>query len=135
MPLPNAPKDNSDQDLIVKADKDTDVDRKVIPRAVHILVVHTYLSFRFASMASSKPSAKDACLIISRSTRRSYMSEILPPVEIDKLSPESPKLIQDARDIVETARLMVQEKNADGLFQNFVWHTRGVDVSGEEGSR
>jgi Family of unknown function (DUF5923) len=57
------------------------------------------------------------------------------PVEIDKLSPESPKLIQDARDIVETARLMVQEKNADGLFQNFVWHTRGVDVSGEEGSR
>jgi hypothetical protein len=42
------------------------------------------------------------------------------PVEIDKLSPEGHKLIQDARDIVETARLMVQEKNADGLFQNFV---------------
>jgi hypothetical protein len=42
------------------------------------------------------------------------------PVEIDKLSPEGHKLIQDAHDIVETARLMVQEKNADGLFQNFV---------------
>jgi hypothetical protein len=24
---------------------------------------------------------------------------------------------------------MVQEKNADGLFQNFVWHTKDVDVS------
>jgi len=24
---------------------------------------------------------------------------------------------------------MVQEKNADELFQNFVWHTRNVDVS------
>jgi hypothetical protein len=24
---------------------------------------------------------------------------------------------------------MVQEKNADELFQNFVWHTRDVDVS------
>jgi Family of unknown function (DUF5923) len=51
------------------------------------------------------------------------------PVEIDKLSPDGRKLVQDARDIVETARLMVQEKNADELFQNFVWHTRDVDVS------
>ncbi|KIM80519.1 hypothetical protein PILCRDRAFT_822241, partial [Piloderma croceum F 1598] len=37
------------------------------------------------------------------------------PVEIEKLSPDGRKLIQDARDIVETARLMVQEKNADEL--------------------
>ena len=57
------------------------------------------------------------------------------PVDIDKLSPEGHKLIQDARNIVETARLMVQERNTDGLFQNFVWHTRDVDVSSEEGSR
>jgi len=50
------------------------------------------------------------------------------PVNIDELSPERPKLIQDARDIIETAKLIVQEKNADELFQNFVWHTRDVDV-------
>ncbi|KIM74590.1 hypothetical protein PILCRDRAFT_14356 [Piloderma croceum F 1598] len=47
-------------------------------------------------------------------------------VEIDKLSPNGRKLIQDAHDIVETTWLMVQEKNADELF---VWHTRDVDVS------
>jgi hypothetical protein len=47
-------------------------------------------------------------------------------VEIDTLSPNGRKLIQDARDIVETAWLMVQEKNTDELF---VWHMRDVDVS------
>ncbi|TDL15269.1 hypothetical protein BD410DRAFT_778263 [Rickenella mellea] len=45
------------------------------------------------------------------------------PVDIDKLSPDGQKLIQDVRDIVETARVMVLEKNADELFQNFLWHT------------
>ncbi|KZP21786.1 hypothetical protein FIBSPDRAFT_953335 [Athelia psychrophila] len=42
--------------------------------------------------------------------------------------PNGKNLIQDARDIVETARVMVHEKNADELFQNLVWHTRDVDV-------
>jgi hypothetical protein len=51
------------------------------------------------------------------------------------LSLESRKLIQDVHDIVKTAWLMVQEKNTDGLFQNFVWHMRVMDVSDEEGSR
>lgn len=49
-------------------------------------------------------------------------------VDIDKLSPEGQRLIQDTRDIIETARQMVAEKNADELFQNFIWHTRRVDV-------
>ncbi|KAH9925978.1 uncharacterized protein B0H18DRAFT_1085153 [Fomitopsis serialis] len=39
------------------------------------------------------------------------------------------KLIQDSRDIIETARLIVMKKNADELFQNFVWHTRAVDAA------
>jgi hypothetical protein len=51
------------------------------------------------------------------------------PVDTNQLSHEGRKLVQDARDIIETARLMVQEKNADELFQNFVWHTRDVDVT------
>ncbi|KAH9943958.1 hypothetical protein B0H21DRAFT_779540 [Amylocystis lapponica] len=50
------------------------------------------------------------------------------PVDTAALSPDGQRLIQDSRDIIETARLMVQEKNADELFQNFVWHTRGVDT-------
>ncbi len=50
------------------------------------------------------------------------------PVDQDQLSPEGRKLIQDCRDIIETARLIVQEKNADELFQNFMWNTNSVDL-------
>lgn len=50
------------------------------------------------------------------------------PVDIDKLSPDGKTLIQDSRDIIETARLIVKQKNADELFQNFVWHTRDIDI-------
>lgn len=54
------------------------------------------------------------------------------PVDITKLSPEGKTLIQDSRDIIDTARLIVKQKNADELFQNFVWRTRDVGiVSGE----
>lgn len=60
------------------------------------------------------------------------------PVETDKLSPEGRKLSHDVKDIVETARRIVMEKNADELFQYFIWHTREVDrealVPGEPGS-
>jgi Family of unknown function (DUF5923) len=50
------------------------------------------------------------------------------PVETSKLSAEGMKLVQDTRDIIETARVIVAEKNADELFQNFVWHTRDVEL-------
>jgi len=50
------------------------------------------------------------------------------PVDQDKLSPDGRKLIQDAKDIIETARIIVKEKNSDELFQNFIWHTRDVDA-------
>ena len=50
------------------------------------------------------------------------------PVELDKLSPEGRKLVQDSRDIIETARLIVKVKNSDELFQNFIWHTRDVNL-------
>ncbi|OJT01692.1 hypothetical protein TRAPUB_7748 [Trametes pubescens] len=50
------------------------------------------------------------------------------PVDIKDLSPDGQRLIQDTRDIIETAREIVQQKNADELFQNFVWHTRDVNV-------
>ncbi|KZO93654.1 hypothetical protein CALVIDRAFT_539829 [Calocera viscosa TUFC12733] len=49
------------------------------------------------------------------------------PVDEGKLSAEGRKLIADTRDIIETARLLVKEKNADELFQNFVYHTMYVD--------
>lgn len=46
-----------------------------------------------------------------------------------KLSPDGQKLIQDCRDIIETSRLMVQEKNADEIFQNFLWNTNYEDFT------
>ncbi len=49
------------------------------------------------------------------------------PVELNKLSPEGRRLVQDTRDIIETARLIVQEKNADELFQGFIWRTHDID--------
>ncbi|KAG2024158.1 hypothetical protein CC2G_001738 [Coprinopsis cinerea AmutBmut pab1-1] len=53
------------------------------------------------------------------------------PVETHKFSPEGQKLVQDVRDIIGTAKLMVQEKNADELLQNFIWHTQGASRDGE----
>ncbi|KZW03262.1 hypothetical protein EXIGLDRAFT_759133 [Exidia glandulosa HHB12029] len=50
------------------------------------------------------------------------------PVSVDKLSPEGRKLIDDSRDIIETARLMVKEKNADELFQEFIFHTSDANL-------
>lgn len=55
------------------------------------------------------------------------------PVHVDKLSLDGKKLVQDTRDIIETACLIVQEKNADELFQQFVWHMRDVDKEGIKG--
>jgi len=49
-------------------------------------------------------------------------------VTLEKLSPEGRKLVQDTRDIIDTASLLVQEKNADELFQTFVWHTRTLEL-------
>ena len=49
------------------------------------------------------------------------------PIDIHKLSAEGRKLVQDTQDVIGTARLMVQQKNADQLLQNFLWHTSAVD--------
>ena len=49
------------------------------------------------------------------------------PVDVQKLSPEGRNFVQDTKDILETARLMVHQKNADQLLQNFIWHTRALD--------
>lgn len=52
------------------------------------------------------------------------------PVDQEKLSADGQKLIQDCRDIIETARLIVREKNADEIFQNFMWNINDEDLSG-----
>ncbi|EMD31027.1 hypothetical protein CERSUDRAFT_120157, partial [Gelatoporia subvermispora B] len=51
------------------------------------------------------------------------------PVDTSALSPDGQQLISDMRDILDTMRVMVREKNADELFQNFIWHTGQADLS------
>ncbi|KAG2367086.1 hypothetical protein BDR07DRAFT_1272922 [Suillus spraguei] len=50
------------------------------------------------------------------------------PVDENKLSPDGRKLVQDTREIIETARLMVADKNPDELFQSFIWNTRDISL-------
>ena len=64
-----------------------------------------------------------------------------PPVDVDKLSPEGRKLVDDVRQLLEVvsrsfpcsllsltlvffqSRLQVHDKNADEALQKFIWHT------------
>lgn len=52
------------------------------------------------------------------------------PVNTDKLSPEGKKLIQDLRELIETSRQVVVNKNGGEEFQNFLHATRKADVVG-----
>ncbi|KAK4051027.1 hypothetical protein OIV83_003156 [Microbotryomycetes sp. JL201] len=51
------------------------------------------------------------------------------PIETSKLSSEGQALIEDFREIIRTAKQIVEQKNADELVQNFLFHTRQVDYS------
>lgn len=51
------------------------------------------------------------------------------PVDLDKLSPDGKLLVEDVRDILETARMIIAEKNDGELFQNFAFSTRKGDPS------
>jgi hypothetical protein len=54
------------------------------------------------------------------------------PVELSKLSPDGKKLVEDVRDIIETARMMIAEKNNGELFQNFVYSAKWVWSKGQK---
>ncbi|CAD6931994.1 unnamed protein product [Tilletia controversa] len=51
------------------------------------------------------------------------------PVDLDKLSQEGQKLVEDVRNIIELARQIVQEKNANQEFQNFLFASRQADIT------
>ncbi|CAA7258482.1 unnamed protein product [Cyclocybe aegerita] len=117
MSLPPATKDISNHPVkgsvvepVNKAEKDADVERKL--RLYGVID-----AFRKGKLPANAQIDSTLRYVLDHS-----------PVSIDELSSEGKRLIQDTRDIINTARLMVQEKNADELFQNFVWHTRDVQV-------
>ncbi|KDR71966.1 hypothetical protein GALMADRAFT_253273 [Galerina marginata CBS 339.88] len=97
-------------DPVNKAAKDADVDRKI--RLYGVID-----AFRKGKLPSNAQIDRTLQHVLDHS-----------PVDVNKLSPEGRKLVQDTREIISTARTIVQEKNGDELFQNFVWHTRDVDV-------
>ncbi|KAF7791135.1 hypothetical protein EIP86_002146 [Pleurotus ostreatoroseus] len=116
MSLPNAPKDISDNPTkgsvvapVDKAAQAADVDRKL--RFYGIIS-----AFRASRMPTNEQIDRTLRYVLSHS-----------PVPEQDLSPEGRKLIADTRDVIETARLMVQEKNADELFQRFIWDTRDTN--------
>ncbi|KAL1744429.1 hypothetical protein HDZ31DRAFT_38713 [Schizophyllum fasciatum] len=117
MSLPPAPKDISTKpkagavtDPVNKADKDADVDRKI--RFYGVIA-----AFREGRMPDNSQIDRTLKYVLDNS-----------PVPTDELSPEGKRLIQDTRDIIDTARKIVKEKNADELLQNFFWHTRDVSA-------
>ncbi|KAJ1026312.1 hypothetical protein NDA16_002399 [Ustilago loliicola] len=52
------------------------------------------------------------------------------PVDTNKLSPDGKKLIQDVRELIETARQVVLNKNGGEEFQNFLYATRKANIAG-----
>ncbi|TFK47462.1 hypothetical protein OE88DRAFT_1636556 [Heliocybe sulcata] len=117
MSLANATKDISDHpakgsvtDPVNRQQKDADVDRK-------IRFYGAIEAFRNGRMPDNQQIDRTLKYILDHE-----------PIDTGALSPEGKRLVQDTRDIIETARVMVQKKNGDELLQNFVWHTRGVDT-------
>ncbi|OBZ77928.1 hypothetical protein A0H81_01631 [Grifola frondosa] len=118
MSLPQATKDIGDHpaagsvvDPVNKKEQAADVDRKL--RFYGVVT-----ALRESRMPSNAQIDETLSYVLSHS-----------PVDTKDLSHDGQKLIQDTRDIIETARLIVEQKNADELFQNFVWHTREADLS------
>ena len=44
-----------------------------------------------------------------------------------KLSPEGQQLVQDFRNVVEQAKVLLLTKNSGNLLQDFAWQTQNVD--------
>ncbi|KAI0707522.1 hypothetical protein C8T65DRAFT_216076 [Cerioporus squamosus] len=117
MSLPQATKDISDHpaagsvvDPVDKKTQAADVDRKL--RFYGVLK-----AFNESRMPTNEQIDRALTYVLQHS-----------PVDTRELSHDGKRLIDDTRDIIETARLIVQQKNADELFQNFIWHTRDVDL-------
>ncbi|KIJ56192.1 hypothetical protein M422DRAFT_774043 [Sphaerobolus stellatus SS14] len=51
------------------------------------------------------------------------------PVDLNALSPDGEELVADVRELIETTRQIIKQKNVDEVFQNFIWHTRGIDYT------
>lgn len=136
MSLPNAAKDTTEHPPknavaapVNKQEKAADIDRKVLlfMPFLPLCSLFSFRQLRFYGVIQAfrqgrYPSNDQIDSALKYVLERS-------PVDQDQLSPDGRKLVQDCRDIIETARIIVQEKNSDELFQNFLWNTNSVDLS------
>ncbi|RPD78550.1 hypothetical protein L226DRAFT_543850 [Lentinus tigrinus ALCF2SS1-7] len=117
MSLPQAKQDISDRpaagsvtEPIDRQKLQTDVDRKL------------RLYGAFTAMQQSKLPTNDQLDAMLAHINNSFLSNA------DALSPDGQKLVSDTGNIVDTLRALIREKNADEVLQNFVWHTRDVNL-------
>jgi hypothetical protein len=103
------PAQTSVVDPVNPAEANRDVDRKIVLYGV-------LEAFRNGRLPTNDQIDKTLQYILDHS-----------PIDVHKLSPEGRSLVQDTQDIIGTARLIVQQKNADQLLQRFLWHTGAVD--------
>ncbi|GLB36910.1 putative protein of unknown function (DUF4449) [Lyophyllum shimeji] len=103
------PHPNSVADPVNKAHKDKDVERKL--RFYGIIE-----AFRLGKLPTNEQIDNALRYLLEHSI-----------IESPALSNDGKTLVRDTRDIIETMRLMVRERNADELLQEFIWHTRSMD--------
>ncbi|KAG6820002.1 hypothetical protein H0H93_006621 [Arthromyces matolae] len=103
-------------DPVNKTAKDADVERKMKFFGV-------IQAFRLGRLPTNKQinSALDYVLEEEHS-----------PVATEKLSSDGKKLIKDIKAIIKTLKVMVHDKNGDELLQQFLWHTRDVEIGDKE---
>jgi len=118
MSLPQAQKDISDRpalgavtDPINRDKKNADVDRKLRLYSIATAIRESRLPTN-----AQLDAALDYALTHS-------------PVPTDQLSDNGQRLIQDTRELLDTFRALIRDKNAGELLQNFVWHTRNTNTS------
>ncbi|KAG6908916.1 hypothetical protein DXG01_002797 [Tephrocybe rancida] len=121
MSLPPATKDISNHpaagsvaEPVNRQEKDKDVDRK-------LRLYGMIEALRHGRLPTNKQIDQTLQYVLDNS-----------PVTTEKLSPDGKKLVRDVQEIINTLRKMVHEKNRDELLQQFLWHTRDVQMDKEQ---
>ncbi|KAF5393156.1 hypothetical protein D9757_001352 [Collybiopsis confluens] len=100
-------------DPIEKERVDHDVDRK--------LKLYTTLNALRESKLPDNPQLDSWLAILQRNLGSEGHSQ--------KLSKQGQKLTTDLRDILDTLRLFLSQKNTDEIIQDFIWKTRDIDTN------
>ncbi|KAG6864094.1 hypothetical protein C0991_012544 [Blastosporella zonata] len=110
--ISNHPAAGSVVDPVNKEEQDKDVDRK-------LRIYGAITALRHGRLPTNRQINKICDYLLDHS------------VKTERLSPDGKKVVHDMQQIIKTTRRMVHEKNGDELLQQFMWHTRDVEVDRE----